>query len=120
MLRLLAAPAVALVLGAQVGCSDDCKMDYFDWTVRVIVADLPIATGVSVCVDDGCTDLDAVGSAFEGWLDLSSNEVTVDVSITDAGGTTLASFSDRRTPTGDSCYRNLVLVADADGISWVE
>jgi hypothetical protein len=119
MLRLLAVPALALVLGTQTGCSENCDIDYFDWTVRVTVDDLPTAEAATVCIDGECSPLDRMDAAFEGWVDLPSDVSLIDVSIVDVDGARLASFSERQAPIGDSCYRNIVLAADAGGIRWV-
>ena len=121
MIRPHASMAVlALVLGAHVGCSEDCDMDYFDWNVAVTVEEFPDADGVTVCVDGDCSPLDRVdsvdGTRFEGWIDLPDEEADVETTISDSSGLTLASFSERRTPVGDACYRNITLTADADGI----
>ena len=120
----LSIATIVLALGVQNGCSEDCDMDNFDWNVAVTVKELPRPTGVTVCIDGDCGELDPVDGAdgvtrFQGWIDMPDEEAAVEATITDSAGATLASFSERRTPAGDTCYRNIVLAADADGIRWV-
>ena len=127
MLRSASVAAVVLALGTQVGCSEDCEQDYFDWNVAIAVDDLPEAEGAIVCIDSACEQISRRDGGtrndtarFEGWIELPSDEAAIEASITDVNGASLASFSQRLTPAGDACYRSITLDADADGIRWSE
>ena len=130
MLRLATVAVLALALGTQVGCSDECddlSCDPIGASVRVTTPD-PLR--ITVCLDDDCRELEDgrqvegtdVSGGFSGWegISLPDEEIHIEVEVRDDAGQVLATFDETRKPSGGrcSCGRYAAFRFDGDSLEW--
>jgi hypothetical protein len=121
MRRLLSVTALALVLGAQVGCVSTC--DCTDAPpVMVLTTGLGDAAAVTTCLGDDCRELERAGAELFWGFDeaLSSDRVRVRVEVRNSSGDVLQTFDKGRHPRNSCCGRYITVQYDGDELGWLD